>query len=125
MPHAESFLRKISDETEGNELLLRRLPRAGRLAKTANGTTIAWNDRHLVFAGGFAVLAKGFGNKIRGLRYKNYRPDAIVIDDPDEYSDVESQTTMQRRYRWLERSALKTGSVLGRFGCYHSLYDHS
>ena len=40
------------------------------------------------------------------------RPDSIVIDDPDEYSDVESQTTMQRRYRWLERSALKTGSVL-------------
>ena len=111
MPHAEGFLRKISDETEGNEILLEDFPEleAGR---DANSTTIAWNDRHLVFTGGFAVLAKGFGNKIRGLRYKNYRPDAIVIDDPDEYSDVESQTIMQRRYRWLERSALKTGSVL-------------
>ena len=111
MPHAEGFLRKISDETEGNELLLEDFPEL-EAGKDSNGTTIAWNDRHLVFAGGFAVLAKGFGNKIRGLRYKNYRPDAIVIDDPDEYSDVESQTTMQRRYRWLERSALKTGSVL-------------
>ena len=111
MPHAEGFLRKISDETEGNELLLEDFPEL-EPGKDSNGTTIAWNDRHLVFTGGFAVLAKGFGNKIRGLRYKNYRPDAIVIDDPDEYSDVESQTTMQRRYRWLERSALKTGSVL-------------
>ena len=111
MPHAEGFLRKISDETKGNELLLEDFPEL-EAGKDSNGTTIAWNDRHLVFTGGFAVLAKGFGNKIRGLRYKNYRPDAIVIDDPDEYSDVESQTTMQRRYRWLERSALKTGSVL-------------
>ena len=111
MPHAEGFLRKISDETEGNERLVEDFPEL-EAGKDSNGTTIAWNDRHLVFTGGFAVLAKGFGNKIRGLRYKNYRPDAIVIDDPDEYSDVESQTTMQRRYRWLERSALKTGSVL-------------
>ncbi len=46
------------------------------------------------------------------MRYKNFRPDALVIDDPDEYSHIESPTTMERRYRWLERSALKVGGVL-------------
>ena len=111
MPHAEGFLRKISDEAEDNELLNEDFEEL-KPAIDRNGTTVAWNDRHLVFDGGFAIIAKGFGNKIRGLRYKNYRPDAVVIDDPDEYSDIESETTMQRRYRWLERSVLQTGSVL-------------
>ncbi len=111
LAHAEGFLRKIADEAEGNELLAEDFPEL-RPARDSNGTTTAWNDRHLVFAGDFAILAKGFGNKIRGLRHKHHRPDAIVIDDPDEYSDVESHSAMQKRYRWLERSALKTGSVL-------------
>ncbi len=111
LPHAEGFLRKISDEIEGNDLLVADFSEL-EPARDSNGTTVAWNDRHLVFAGGFAIIAKGFRNQIRGLRYKNFRPDALVIDDPDEYSHIESPTTMERRYRWLERSALKVGGVL-------------
>ena len=58
MPHAEGFLRKISDETEGNEILVEDFPEL-EAGKDSNGTTIAWNDRHLVFAGGFAVSGQG------------------------------------------------------------------
>ena len=46
--HAEGFLRKISDEVEGNELLFSDFPELNP-AKDTNNTTVAWNDRHLVF----------------------------------------------------------------------------
>jgi len=66
-----------------------------------------------VFVGGFRVIAKGWGNAIRGKRHKNIRPDALLLDDPDEEKDVASDTTMTRKYRWLERAALKLGQVWG------------
>ncbi|MBM9499685.1 hypothetical protein JWG44_05400 [Leptospira sp. 201903071] len=109
---AKEFLRKIQEEIEDNAALAKDFPEL-LPKKDIKGQNVSWSDFDLVFMGGFRVIAKGWGNAIRGKRHKNFRPDALLMDDPDEEKDVESESTMRRKYRWLERAALKLGTVWG------------
>jgi hypothetical protein len=112
LSQAKGFLQKIVDECEDNELLLKDFPEL-QPAKDQKSQSVAWNDLDIVFSGGARIIAKGFLNAIRGARYKQYRPDALIIDDPDEEKDVESESRMQKKYRWLDRAALRLGSQWG------------
>lgn len=109
---AKEFLRKIQEEIEDNSILSKDFPEL-MPKKDIKGQNVSWNDFDLVFVGGFRVIAKGWGNAIRGKRHKSIRPDALLMDDPDEEKDVSSETTMARKYRWMERAALKLGTVWG------------
>lgn len=110
--NAKEFLRKIQEEIEDNAILSKDFPEL-MPKKDIKGQNVSWNDYDLVFVGGFRVIAKGWGNAIRGKRHKSIRPDALLMDDPDEEKDVNSDTTMVRKYRWMERAALKLGTVWG------------
>ncbi|PJZ89523.1 hypothetical protein CH368_06075 [Leptospira levettii] len=112
LTQAKGFLQKIVDECEDNELLINDFPEL-RPAKDQKGQNVAWNDNDIVFRGNARIIAKGFLNSIRGTRYKQYRPDVLIVDDPDEEKDVESESRMQRKYRWFDRAALKLGSQWG------------
>ncbi|EMO25402.1 hypothetical protein LEP1GSC170_1252 [Leptospira interrogans serovar Bataviae str. HAI135] len=109
---AKEFLRKIQEEIEDNSELANDYPEL-LPKKDIKGQNVSWSDFDLVFNGGFRIIAKGWGNAIRGKRHKNIRPDALLLDDPDEEKDVNSESTMTRKYRWLERAALKLGTVWG------------
>lgn len=109
---AKEFLQKVIDETEDNPLLIADFPEL-QPARDRKNQFVSWRDTDIVFSCGARVLAKGFLNAIRGKRYRNFRPDALVIDDPDEERDVTSESTMRRKYRWLERAALRLGTAWG------------
>lgn len=112
LTQAKGFLQKIVDECEDNEPLVSDFPEL-RPAKDQKGQNVAWNDLDIVFRGGSRIIAKGFLNAIRGTRYRQYRPDALIVDDPDEEKDVESDSRMQKKYRWFDRAALKLGAQWG------------
>lgn len=109
---AKDFLQKIIDEVEDNERLVADFPELAP-ARDKKSQFVSWKDTDIVFSGGARVLAKGFLNAIRGKRHRQFRPDALLIDDPDEEKDVASESKMRRKYRWLERAALKLGSAWG------------
>lgn len=52
------------------------------------------------------IIPKGAGMKIRGLRYKNWRPDLIIIDDLENDELVESADRRQKLKRWLLRAVI-------------------
>jgi len=112
LTQAKEFLQKIQEEIEDNQKLQNDFPEL-LPKKDIKGQNVSWSDFDLVFSGGFRCIAKGWGNAIRGKRYKHIRPDALLLDDPDEEKDVASESTMTRKYRWLERAALKLGAVWG------------
>ncbi|MBU43275.1 MAG: hypothetical protein CMN76_08660 [Spirochaetaceae bacterium] len=109
---AKGFLQAIIDECEDNAVLLEHYPEL-RPKKDQKGQTVSWKDGDIVFQGGARILAKGFLNSIRGKRRKESRPDALLIDDPDEEKDVASESTMVRKMRWLDRAALRLGGAWG------------
>lgn len=62
------------------------------------------------------VIPKGAGMKIRGLRYKNWRPDLIVIDDLENDETVASADQREKLKKWLLRAVIpalaKNGQII-------------
>jgi len=109
---AMGFLQAIIDEVEQNDKLVDDYPQL-KPAIDFKGQTVAWRDSEIVFANGVRIMALGWLNSVRGLRKKNHRPDFIICDDPDEEKDVNSETRMDRKYRWFDRAVLRLGGILG------------
>lgn len=109
---AKDFLRKIVEEVEDNDHLISDFPELNP-AIDKKGQKVSWKDTDIVFRSGARIIAKGFLNSIRGKRNKQFRPSALIVDDPDEEKDVSSESTMRRKYRWFDRAALKLGSGWG------------
>jgi predicted phage terminase large subunit-like protein len=109
---AKRLLNSIIQECEDNQVLLDDFPELTP-AIDIKGQKVSWTDYDVAFSGGFRVIAKGFLNAVRGARYKQFRPSALVIDDPDEEKDISSDSKMRRKYQWLDRAALKLGSQWG------------
>lgn len=79
---AEDFLSWIKEELETNMVIKELYPRSF-------GKGSSWRNDRLVTNNDILIRALGSGGKIRGRRYKNYRPDLILchekgtlIEDP-------------------------------------------
>lgn len=109
---AEGHLLSVTAEIEENHLLQRDYPhllpaldRKGQLKK--------WTDREIINRAGQVVAAVGAGKSIRGLKRRQYRPDAVIIDDLEKDESVESKRQRDKLEAWL----LKTLLSLGGKGC--------
>lgn len=54
----------------------------------------------------FRILAKGAGQKMRGLKWKGRRPGLIICDDLEEDEQVESVDRREKFRRWFNRALL-------------------
>lgn len=52
------------------------------------------------------IMAKGAGMKIRGLKFLNFRPDMIIIDDLENDELVQSEDRRRKLRNWLIRGVL-------------------
>lgn len=75
-----------------------------------------WTDGEFVTSGGVAFFARGRGQSPRGLRYKENRPDYIVIDDLDDDELCRNEARVKALTDWVKEAlfgALDAGR--GRF----------
>ncbi len=68
-----------------------------------------WSDSRIELANGTCIQAKGAGMSMRGTRFRQYRPDLIVLDDLLKDDAVESPTTRSKIHRWLKRVVFNLG----------------
>lgn len=97
----------IRQELESNERLLEDFGDLIGSRKWAEGEFITAND--------CKVLARGRGQTMRGLRFKQFRPDLIIADDIEDDESVESRQQRDKLERWLLRAVL---GALGRGGSF-------
>ncbi len=91
---AVNFLNDIKNEFCENEQLI-SLFEVKRLSKdTATEIIIEFNDGHTV-----RVLVKGSEQRVRGLKWRNTRPDLIVGDDLENDEIVMNE---ERRYKFMK-----------------------
>jgi len=64
----------------------------------------SWEDGKFVTKDGTAFFARGRGQSPRGLRYRNHRPDYIVIDDLDDDELCESPARVKRLTNWVKEA---------------------
>ncbi|MCK9195450.1 MAG: hypothetical protein M0P16_00535 [Syntrophales bacterium] len=98
---AASFSLQIKLELEENPRIRHDF---GNL-KTKN-----WSDDEFETSNGVMVMARGRGDKVRGIRYRQFRPDMAIFDDMENDETVENPRTTKKIINWIR------GAVLGSLG---------
>lgn len=76
----------------------------------------SWEQGEFVTLQGVAFVALGMGEKPRGTRFGNSRPDLIICDDLDDDKMKKSPSRVRESVDWLYRAVLGTGDTgISRF----------
>jgi predicted phage terminase large subunit-like protein len=99
---ARENLINIKLELEENELLVEDFgDQRGKV----------WRDDRIELLNGSCIQAKGSGASMRGTRFRQYRPDLIVLDDVLKDDSVESPSQRDKISRWLKRVVFNLGKT--------------
>lgn len=99
---AESFLSFIKLELETNERLQQDFPELV-------GEGPKWTADQIITRNGIKIQAAGAGQKLRGLRHGNCRPDLVVVDDLENDESVESPEQRRKLENWFFKALMKIG----------------
>ena len=100
---AEDYLSVIKEELEFNENIAMLYPHAFGVGKV-------WRQDRIVTRNGICILALGTGGKIRGRKYKNLRPELVILDDIYNLSHKYSATLSKQVEEWVSNDVLKCGA---------------
>lgn len=73
-----------------------------------------WTDQQFVTKGGVVLTAIGAGQSIRGLNWKNLRPDYIIADDLYDEEDINNSERTKKKNAWFWGSLYPARSKSGR-----------
>lgn len=65
-----------------------------------------WKSGDFTTSNGTKTLARGKGEKVRGLKNRQYRPDFAVVDDFENDENVENPKLVKKGMRWLKRAVI-------------------
>ncbi len=88
----ELMIESIKDELGGNELIFEDY---------GNVAGEYWGKTELQTKEGIKVLGRSSGQKVRGLKFRENRPDLIICDDPETSEDVRTSERRAKTYRWF------------------------
>lgn len=98
------FLDGLKAEFESNELLKQFY---GEMKSTT------WSEGEII-VNGVMVRAMGAGMKLRGLKYRENRPDLILMDDLENDELVENQARREKLERWFNAAVIPSMQKNGR-----------
>ncbi len=92
----------IRQEVEHNELLRQDF---GVRAYTERGKT-KFTETNILLANGVRILGRSRGQKIRGLRHREHRPDLVLMDDVEEREKVEKKQYRDKTEAWIRSEVI-------------------
>ena len=98
------FLETLKAEFEANEELR---------AFYGNKVSDKWSEDEII-AGDVMVKALGAGMKVRGLKYRETRPDLVICDDLENDEMVESKERREKLERWFNSALIPSMAKDGR-----------
>lgn len=98
---ANDFLSGIRDELDNNELLI---------SDYGMFKGVVWTNSDIITMTDVRVQALGVGKKVRGRRYKQYRPDLIVGDDLENDEQIRSVEQRKKAKIWYNKALSKAGA---------------
>lgn len=75
--------------------------------KSPEGLDESFSKKAWVALGDTLVLPRGSGQQVRGIIYRNARPDLIVIDDLEDTETIENEELRIKRKVWFNADLLK------------------
>jgi len=97
---AAGFLAAYAEELEDNEAIREDFGdlRGG-----------IWREDVIVTKTNIKVQAMGAGQKVRGLKHKNWRPDLFILDDMENDTNVQTPEQRKKLNDWFTKAVLKAG----------------
>ena len=114
----KNFILLISDTYSQSVLLLEGLKaelEANEQLQWLFGklTSKSWSEKEII-SNGVMVRALGAGMKVRGLKYRDSRPDLIIVDDLENDEAVMSLERRQKLERWFNGALIPSMAKGGR-----------
>jgi predicted phage terminase large subunit-like protein len=78
--------------------------------RNASGIDESFSKAAWVAKGNTMVYPRGSGQQIRGILYKNFRPDLFVVDDLEDPETIENEDIRRKRKEWFNADLLKATS---------------
>ncbi|GIW70336.1 MAG: hypothetical protein KatS3mg101_1083 [Patescibacteria group bacterium] len=94
---AKLDIANIRHELEDNEVLIMDYGDQSKGISKAK----EWTQHNLLLSNGTRIMSRSRGQRIRGLRHRQYRPDLVIIDDPEELEKVQKKEYRDKTERWL------------------------
>ena len=70
-----------------------------------------WTDGQFVLRNGVIFSAIGAGQSIRGINYRNIRPDYVLIDDLYDEEDINNPESTEKKNAWFWGSLYKARAI--------------
>jgi len=99
-PQAKGHLATLKYEFENNERIAEDF---GDLRGNK------WQEDDIETTTYVKVVALGSRMKIRGRKFRQWRPDLIIVDDPEDVKGVQSSTMRRDIQNWFNRSVVRAG----------------
>jgi len=71
-----------------------------------------WQARNLLLSNDVRILARSRGQKIRGLKHRQYRPRVVIIDDPEDIKWVEKKENRDATASPMADASWRPGSAI-------------
>jgi predicted phage terminase large subunit-like protein len=100
---AIGHLGDIANELRTNDELIRDFQVKGLLTDSKTDVIVEFTDGHQA-----RLIAKGSGQRIRGIKWNGKRPGLILGDDLEEDEQVENRDRREKFRRWVYRALIPT-----------------
>jgi predicted phage terminase large subunit-like protein len=68
-----------------------------------------WKANFIHLKNGSAIASRGAGASVRGMRFRQYRPDLVICDDIMKDDIARSKTQREKLYQWFKKVVLPLG----------------
>jgi len=85
----------------------------GELSSPYGRRSATWMKNDFVTGNNVRVMARGKGEKVRGLKHRQYRPDRVIVDDFENDQNVKNPKLVKEGIDWLLQAVL--GSLAGSY----------
>jgi len=107
-PQIKDHIANIKSELEDNERLIQDFGPFN--VKIENQKKEEWQKTSMVISNYNAkIIGRSTGQKVRGIRYKQWRPDLIVVDDIEDQEMVRTIEQRDKTYRWFTGDVIPSG----------------
>jgi phage terminase large subunit-like protein len=65
-----------------------------------------WQAKNMLLSNGVRILARSRGQKIRGLKHRQFRPSTVIIDDPEDIKWVKTKENRDATEQWLNSEVI-------------------
>ncbi len=104
--HAMMQTENIKNELISNPLIQKVFGNV-KVADYASGLSEEFSKKSWVAFGRTLVVPRGSGQQVRGLNWRGFRPDLIIIDDLEDTQNLNNEFIRNDRWQWFDSDVVE------------------